>query len=272
MATVNKDYTDIWPGINVHYLVLATDDFIVFVDPELDVDWATSSKFDEQGYLDPVAHNNVLNRTALLESLPTYDLNPKIRLSYKRMLGEAIARSLRHDYLNAGTILDESETFINARNEELARSWYLSTGGVITSIVLFCGFFIWQEREIVKLAVGDTLFWLIITSVAGASGALLSIIMRMGKTSLDCSAGKTLHQLESASRIVAGMISAVIAALAVYAEIIFPVLSKHGNARAFLVLFAMIAGASERWAPSIIEKLEKEGTIVPEKKSTRGKR
>jgi len=265
-VTVNKEFNDIWPGIDVHYLVLATDDFIVFIDPELDVDWMTSKKYDEEGYKDLEAHNYILNRTALLESLPTYDLNPKIRLSYKRMLGEAIARSLRHDYLNAGKILDESEKFIRARNEERARSWYLSTGGAVTLAVLLCGFLIWHERVVVLQIIGETLFWLSIASSAGATGALLSIIMRMGKANLDCSAGKSLHQLESASRIVAGMISAVLASLAVYSGIIFPVFSKHGNDRAFLVLIAMIAGASERWAPSIIENLEKQGVPVSEKK------
>lgn len=270
--TVCEDYCKAWPGAKVHYLVMETDDFIVFIDPEIDVDWITSKKFDEQGHNDLEAHNNILNRTAWLESLPTHDLNPKIRLSYKRMLGEAIARSLSHDYLNAGKILDESEVFVKARNEELARFWYLSSSGVMTFIILLCGFLIWYEREVVSQAVGEALFWLVIASVAGATGALLSIIMRMGKTSLDCSAGKTLHQLESVSRIVAGMISAVLACLAVYAEIIFPVFSKLGNARAFLVLISLVAGASERWAPSIIENLEKQGATVSEKKNKKMKR
>ena len=268
MVTVCEDYSEAWPGAKVHYLVMESEgDFIVFIDPEIDVDWITSKKFDDQGYKDLEAHNNILNRTALLESLPTHDLDPKIRLSYKRMLGEAIARSLSHDYINGEKILDESEIFIKARNEELARFWYLSSSGLLTFVVMVCGFIAWEERVIVCQTVGDTLFWLVIASIAGAIGALLSIIMRMGKTSLDSSAGRGLHQLESVSRIVAGMISAVLVGLAVYAEIIFPIFNKLNNGKAFLVLIALVAGASERWAPSIIESLEKQGASTLERKS-----
>lgn len=265
METVMLDKTkERWPEMDIAFLVLEEDTFIVCIDSEGFVDWSSNAEF--KGHKDEAAHNNILNQMALLESTPIYALKEKIQQSYKRMLGEAIARSLSGDYKNAATILDEAETFISSRNSELARSWYLCTGGILTLVILVVGFFVWQWREEVRQSVGDTLFWLIIASVAGATGALLSIIMRMGKTNLDCSAGKTLHQIESVSRIVAGMISAVLVSLAVYAEVLFPVFSKHGSASPFLILVALIAGASERWAPSIIESMEKQGVISQEKK------
>lgn len=74
------------------------------------------------------------------------------------------------------------------------------------------------------------------------------------------------RKLSGASRIVAGMISAVLSGLAIYAEVLFPALVRHGNARFFLVFTALIAGASERWAPSIIESMEKQGVISQQKK------
>lgn len=261
---MSDNYKDLWPDMDVAYLVLARDDFIVCIDHEDDVDWKTNDNF--KGHKDEEAHNATLNRMAILESLPTYDLDKKIRISYKRMLGEAIARSLSGDYANAAKILDDSEAFIKLRNSELTRSWYLTTGISLTCILIIVSGLMWFWRELVQDEMGVSLFWLIIAAIAGAVGALFSIIMRMGKETLDSSAGKRLHQLECVSRIVAGMISAVVVGLAVYSEIIFPVFSKNGNARAFLMLTAMSAGSIERWAPSLIERIAKNDKSLTDKK------
>lgn len=247
-----------WPEMDIRYLVLEESTFIVCIDSELDVDWSTNEGF--QGLSDETKHHEILNRTALLESLPIYSLPDQIRLSYKRMLGEAIARSLSNDYPNAIKALESAEGFISARNGELARSWYLSAGGGYTILVTIAGLMFWFNRYAVKEFVGNTLFWLVIATIAGAVGALLSIIMRMGKSNLDCSAGKSLHQLESISRITAGMISAMLIALAIYADFIFTAFAKSSNKQVVIILAALIAGASERWAPSLIKHVEMQGS------------
>ncbi len=258
MSSVGTNYAEKWDGMKVKYLVLEDDDkFIVCIDEDVDVDWMTGAGFP--GHKDQKAFNDVLNRMALLESQPTHDLDAKIRLSFKRMLGEAVARGLTGDYANAGKILDKAQAFVSARKEELARSWYLATGAFVTAAVLAVGLGSWLGRDSIRQAVGDIVFWLTISAVAGAAGAFLSIIMRMGKAAVDSSAGKTLHQLECLSRIVAGMLSAVLVGLAVYAEVIFPIFRKSANPYAFLVFVSVVAGASERLAPSLIETFEKQG-------------
>jgi hypothetical protein len=252
---------DQWPGMKSRWLVLETDTFIVCLDPDLDVDWRTGQEYP--GNKDSVAFHKILNRQALLESMPNHDLAEKIRLSFKRMIGEAVARALSHDYANAEKILDNAEQFYVARQGELARSWYLATGGVTTLVIGSAGVVMWLLRQPVKSIVGTLVFWLMMCAIAGAGGAFLSIIMRMGKATLDSAAGKTLHCLECLSRIIAGMIFAVIVALAIHSELILPVYRKIQTPHAFLILFALIGGASERFAPSIIESLEKRGTLSP---------
>lgn len=262
MTSAGTDYAAKWDGMKVKYLVMEDDDkFIVCIDEELDVDWMTGKGF--AGHKDQKAFNDILNRMALLESQPNHDLDQKIRISFKRMLGESVARSLTGDYVNAGKILDKAQSFVAARKEELARSWYLATGAGLTGAVSVVGILVWLCREPIRQIVGDVVFWLTISAVAGAAGAFLSIIMRMGKATVDSSAGKSLHQLECLSRIVAGMLSAVLVGLAVYAEVIFPVFRKSSNPYAFLVFVAVIAGASERLAPSLIESFEKQGARQP---------
>lgn len=263
---MNDKVKERWPEMDIRFLVLEADTFIVCIDSELDVDWSTNDGF--QGLNDETRHHEILNRTALLESLPIYSLPEQIRLSYKRMLGEAIARSLSDDYPNAIKALDSAEGFINARNGELARFWYLTAGGAYAIIIAIAGLLLWFGRHEVKGLLGNTLFWLAIAAVAGAVGALFSIIMRMGKSSLDCSAGKGLHQLESVSRITAGMISAMLIALAIYADFIFSAFTKFSNKQIVIVLAALIAGASERWAPSLIEHVEKQGAQTGKRKGT----
>jgi len=245
-----------WPGADVHYLVYESADFIVYIDSDIDMNWETSAKYDETGYKDQVLHNEILNRAALLESIPTYDLDPKIRLSYKRMLCEAVARSLCHDYVNADNILKSAELFVRARNEELARSWYLSAGCKTSIIFISLGILLWLNRVSVRGEIGDFPFLLAVGSIGGAAGALLSIIMRMGNANLDSSAGKGLHQLESMSRIFAGVISASAVILGVHADIIFPMFAKSAKQSAIMVLVGIVAGASERLAPSLIQSVE----------------
>ena len=262
MTSAGTDYAAKWDGMKVKFLIMEADDrFIVCIDEEMDVDWMTGKDF--LGHKDEKAFHDILNRMALLESQPTHDLDPKIRLSFKRMLGEAVARGLSDDYINAGKVLEKAKTFVEARKEELARSWYLATGASLTCAILFAGLLVWSVREPIRLTMGDVVFWLIISSIAGGTGAFLSIIMRMGRAAVDISAGKTLHQLECASRIIAGMLSAVLVCLAVYGEVIFPIFRKGANPCAFLAFIAMVAGASERLAPSLIETFEKQGKKLP---------
>ena len=78
----------------------------------------------------------------------------------------------------------------------------------------------------------------------------------MGKTILDYNASKKLHYLEGCSKIVAGMISALIVSLCIKTQILLPIFTKIDFANIAMILGGLIAGASERFAPSIINKLD----------------
>lgn len=262
---MSYDYEKQWPGLDVEHLVLSTKDFIVFVDSKLDVDWATSANYDEIGAKDLTAHNEILNKAAFLESLPSEKSCKKVKLHFKRMLGEGIVRSIKHDYVSAQRMLETAESFIQARNSELARAWYLIGSGLFTTSILVFGIFIWINRSDLINFIGQNLFILFIAATAGSVGAMLSVIMRMGSTSLDSAAGRNLHFLESISKIVAGMISAVLVALAVNAEILLPVFNKIDNKTTAIVLAALVAGASERLAPSIIQTIEEKAVLKKKK-------
>ncbi|NOS89668.1 MAG: hypothetical protein HOP34_14210 [Methylococcaceae bacterium] len=240
----------------VKVLVIETENYIVFLDPDFDLDWVTTKEYDDKGHDNNTKHNDILNKVALLECKPTNCFDEKTRLNYKRLLGEALARSLGHDYVRAGNILEKAESYIKERGKELARQWYLDRAGKTVILFLAVGIFAWVFRECVIGIIGRTVFILSLAVIAGALGALLSIIFRMGKEGLDCLSGKEAHQLESMYRIIAGMLSALLGALLVQSGIVLPVLSKVNNVEVGTILIGFIAGMSEQFAPSMMQKIE----------------
>jgi hypothetical protein len=245
-----------WPETEVHYLILKTDEFIVFLDSDLDVDWQTSAKYDEAGPQDPGEHNAILNRVAALECIPNDHHKTSIRQNFKRMLGEGVARSLDHDYDGAKKILDQAQAYIADRNVETARYWQLSTACALGVAVGLLGIGLWAFRAFLTHAWSELPYFIVMAGVAGSLGAVLSMIFRMGHSFPTSEAPKTLHILEAASRVFAGCLSGALIAAAVAVGLILPVFKETGQAHIAMLIAGMASGASERWAPSLIGRLE----------------
>jgi hypothetical protein len=233
---------------------MKTEEFIVWIDKDIDIDWVTNDykktrkSFEEQ--------NQVLNDVARLECIPSDHHKENIRINYKRMLGEAIARSLEADDESAMKMLVKAEEYIKERNNEKSRYWYLTASGFTALIITFLGFVCWCMRMSIMNILGVTSFFLFLASSAGALGALFSIVQRLGKSNMNSAAGKSLHYLEGSFKIIAGCISALLIALAVDLGLFLPIFSKVDNTHLAMVLSGIIAGASERLAPSLISKAE----------------
>jgi len=80
-ADYNKER---WGELNLKYLILDSDDYIVFIDDEGDPDWITSSDYDKKGPATPEKHHDILNMVALLECKPIAHLSENDRLNFKR--------------------------------------------------------------------------------------------------------------------------------------------------------------------------------------------
>lgn len=254
---MNIDYNQgKWGELSLKYLVIETETYIVFVDNDLDIDWITSDDYNISKNENLVKHNNILTQIALLECKPNGYLSEKITLDFKRLLGESLARSFAGEYKTAFNTLAHAEIYLENRGKELSRQWYLSNAGFVSSIVLIIGIIAWLFKDFIITYVGTTFFILYLSTVTGALGALLSIIMRMGKENFDIHAGKRLHVLESSYRIFAGMLSALLVSMAIYSELVLSILSKINNTDIAIIFIGFIAGMSERFAPSILAKIE----------------
>lgn len=255
---METDYNkDKWGLLKLKFLIIDTEEFIVFIDHNNDIDWITSKEYDAKGHCSLKKHHKVLNLVALLECKPIVQLSENDMINFKRLIGEALARSLKHDYKKAFSILVHAEKFLIDRGSELSRKWYLKRAGLTTFIVSIVGVILWIFRELSVFVLGETVFLISLSMVSGAIGALLSIIFRMGNESIDCLAGKDLHELESMYRIIAGMLSAFLASLLLKSEIFLSIISKTNNISLFMIAIGFVAGMSERYAPSILAKLEK---------------
>ena len=253
-----RDYEKQWPGLPVNYLILSCDDFIVFLDNENDLDWKTTDEFDGRNLSESEKkdYNDVMNEIASIESIPCHDLEERIIQNFKRQVGEALVRNLQKDSINAKRMLSIAKQYIIDRNSEKSRYLYLISSGCTAIFFVIVGFILWISKEFWYNILGETIFYILLSSIAGSIGALLSIILRIGNTNLDYHASKKLHYLEASSKIIAGMIGALLIALCIKCEIILPIFSKIDYTNLAMIVGGLIAGASERLVPSIIGKLD----------------
>lgn len=240
----------------IKHHVYVEKDFIVFVDHNLDVDWRTTSEYDKTRPRNKEIHFEILNLAASIETTPCQHLEDGTKLGFKRLIAEGIARALLEDYGNARKILEKAERFIALRSQEKSRYWYLSASCVAGVLVAFGGLILWIFRVRAVEILGYVAFDGLLACVAGALGATLSIISRMGKVQLDCLSGMPLHYMEGASRVAAGSLSGLVAYFALKSGQVLPDLLNAGDPRVVILFAAMVAGASERWAPSIISRFE----------------
>jgi hypothetical protein len=88
-------------------------------------------------------------------------------------------------------------------------------------------------------------------TLVGGLGAWLSVIQRSRSTELDVAAGPVRHHVEGALRILTGILGSFLVALAIRAGLSLP-----GKDLSVIMVIGMVAGASERLVPSLIEQIE----------------
>lgn len=253
-----RQYEKDWPGLPVKYLIIASKKYIVFLDNENDLDWQTSDDFDARELTTEQrkGYNQVKNEIDSSECVPAENLDEKIIISFKKQLGEALIRAFENDFENAHKMILHAKEFILKRSIEQSRFMFLTSSGLTTSIALILFIILWIAKDFAVDLLGKTVYFSTLSSLIGGLGALLSVILRMGKANLDFNASKKLHFLEGSSRIVAGMISALIISICIKTGILLPIFSEIESTHLAMILGGIVAGASERFAPSIINKLD----------------
>ncbi len=235
---------------NIGYLIKSTNFFIVYLDKEGDVDWETTDGHEKT--LDAKAVGLVSNRVALVNALPLIYLSKDARLSLGRMLGEATARVLEHDGDAAHRMLDDAQAFALGRIRERARGWYLigaalaavAVGSLVLPMITLVG------RVLPVSQVTEEK--LLSGALAGTFGALVSMLLRSGSAPFNASAGKAVHYIDGVSRVLVGTFGGLLVPIAMLARVVAPDITN----KAVIALLGIAAGFSERWVPSLIERVQ----------------
>lgn len=253
-----KQYEIDWPDLPIKYLIIASKKYIVFLDEENDLDWQTTEEFDNRPLTteEKKEYNQVKNDIDSSESIPLNYLDEKVVISFKKQVGEALIRAFECDFDNARKMIKLAQEYILKRSIEQSRYMFLISCGSTSFISISFFILFWLFRNFLLPITGESVFYVALSSLIGALGALLSVILRMGKAHLDYNASKKLHYLEGSSRIIAGIISALIVSLCIKTQVLLPIFTKIESANIAMILGGLIAGSSERFAPSIINKLD----------------
>ncbi len=160
------------------------------------------------------------------------------------------------DAKTANKLLDKAEMYLKTRGTENARIWYL-IGSSITAIIyliILCiiGFY---RSDITNSYNLDT-FEIIFGTLIGGLGAVFFIFTRSNKIIMDPAAGAFIHYVESASRVFAGSLGALLIALAINANVILGIIKYSDYSFPLLLTLCFCAGASERFVSGIIKKIE----------------
>jgi hypothetical protein len=239
-------------GKSIKCLIRKHRDYIVYLDNEMSVWWAIN---ENSLLLENALSGEVLNEVSYLECVDVTALKPHQLEGFRRMLGEAVARLLdTKDPNQARAVLSYARQYITARFTENARLWYLSASSIATLLVTIIISSLLLNREAIHL--GEKAVTVILGIGGGALGALLSILLRSEGVPKDISAGRKLYYCEAISKIVAGMIGALIMALGIEAKFFLGNLDVASNHVTVIMLFCLVAGAGERLIPSLISKVE----------------
>lgn len=219
--------------------------YIVFIDYQNDLDIIDYRVLDE-----PVRkeHDKWIARLQHAEAAQCKHLPESQQMDFKRMLGVGYTHVISGNFDDIEEVIAEAKSYLKKRNREYSRELFLKSGlpaAIVASIAGLTLYFCDYRNS-----------W-IYGVIFGVLGAFVSIWTRYGKEQFTGEAHNVLHILECYSRIIIGTIFAVIAMVAIDCKIILPEIAVGTRLYAFIIA-SFIAAFSERFIPSIVEKLTKE--------------
>src|SRR5262249_52903125 len=141
---------------------------------------------------------------------------------FARLLGEAMARILGDNKLDeAEDAVAKAAAYLNARGTENARKWYLQGAGLVSVAALLLSLALLLLRSQMADPLRIDFVEIAIGTLMGGVGAFFSIASRTETVSLDPVAGPHIHRVEGTIRVAAGIVGALIVALAIKADLVF---------------------------------------------------
>ncbi len=239
-------------GNKIKELVIKSDTFIVYLDENDGIYWATDGH--EENISD---YGLVMNRVRELESLNERILKGKELNTYNYLVAEEIARLFDDSKPdNAITVLNEAERKIKIYGNNKNRLLYIISSLSFTLTISLFIFLIFAFRNSIITNLNRSAYEIIITSLFGGLGAFISVFFRSNNYEPDISLGRSVHILDGVLRNFYGCIAGLFIILGIKSNIIMGFLNKNQESLILFCFIALVAGASESLIPSLIKQVE----------------
>lgn len=235
------------------YLIYYTMDedaktgYIVFIDNENDLDYIDKRDKSTWNPAEIQSFQRCLGKLQQAEASPTLNLSHKQILAFKQILGRGYLQILEKDFSEVDTVIKDALQYLRQRNIEAARELFLTCAGTIALVAAIAGLILYFT--------GNRNVWLY-GILFGILGAFVSIWTRYGKEEMTGLASRSLHYMESISRLFVGAIAAVIIMFAIRSGLMLAI-GESSNLFFLYCVFGFAAGFSERLLPSLIERIIK---------------
>jgi len=232
---------------DVKWLIDSDDDYIVYIDEQNYVEWTMNSN----DRIPPEA-GPILTRVGWLESVDAEGLEENQLETYKRLIGEGVARLFDGNVAAAGDAMNAAETWITSRAAEASRLWLLEGSSVALAVATLAYAVTAWRTGLDPLVHGS--FVSVTGALFGALGAWFSILQRSGSENLDLGAGRRVRRVEGLSRVLTGVVGGFFVSLLMSAGYL---LSAEITAkRPFFFAVCIVAGLSERLVNSLVDNVE----------------
>ncbi len=263
---------------NLRDAIIIADEagFTVYIDePSLDVRYLL-----KDGYQTPQESLSPMAEASLMGSVPMPNVRSDYQMQLKRTIGHAMQLGLQGESDDAKKHLATVEKFLTDRAGEAARLWYVQA----ILVIMFGLYLIFPVLEYtlsgtipesatasdLALAMAQDHFntrkLYALAILGGTMGAGFSLLIRIGKISVDPAAGRMSHIGEVVYRLAIGSLAALIIVIGLEADAFagfLDISSDDGLIRDELyyrtywvvLIFSILAGASERLVPSLLQQL-----------------
>ena len=222
--------------------------FIVFLDEEYDIDWVDT----RTDYFSDEEENVKQQWIAKLDAVhmePCSNISEEDRLTFKKKLAIGYELVMVKCFGDVQAVIEECYRFVKSRNREVSRSLFLLASApmaiiAIAVIILDIDVIKWHQAWVTGFC-------------TGILGAFVSIWTRYGKKSMTGLSSRWLHIAEALCRLLVGAIFALVAIFAVKCGLLL------SNIDVSLMIYTsaligFVAGFSERFVPSLVEKIAKD--------------
>ena len=222
--------------------------FIVFLDEEYDIDWVDT----RTDYFSDEEENVKQQWIAKLDAVhmePCSNISEEDRLTFKKKLAIGYELVMVKCFGDVQAVIEECYRFVKSRNREVSRSLFLVASApmaiiAIAVIILDIDVIKWHQAWVTGFC-------------TGILGAFVSIWTRYGKKSMTGLSSRWLHIAEALCRLLVGAIFALVAIFAVKCGLLL------SNIDVSLMIYTsaligFVAGFSERFVPSLVEKIAKD--------------